>query len=67
MIRSGETDRTTGRCACCAAVIGDAGLCSHHGVGYGDDWARENRVMCDFIHRGIVGFASDDRVYVEAA
>ena len=44
-------------------MIGDVGLCSHHGVEYGDDWARENRVMCDFIHRGIVGLASDDCVF----
>jgi hypothetical protein len=67
MIRSDEIDRTTSRCACCGTVIGDAGLCSHHGVEYGDDWARENRVMCDFIHRGIVGLASADCVFVEAA
>jgi hypothetical protein len=30
------------------------GLCAHHGIGYGDNWAMANRIMCDFLHRGIV-------------
>ena len=29
-------------------------LCSHHLHAGDDDWATSNRVMCDFIHRGIV-------------
>jgi len=35
-------------------------LCAYHvgGHGYsapgGDDWATGNRIMCDFLHRGIV-------------
>jgi hypothetical protein len=29
-------------------------LCPHHHVIYGDDWARANRIQCDFFHRGIV-------------
>jgi len=29
-------------------------LCSHHDSGHADDWATGNRIMCDFLHRGIV-------------
>jgi hypothetical protein len=28
-------------------------LCAHHSAGREDDWARSNRLMCDFLHRGI--------------
>ena len=31
----------------------NGGLCAHHSSG-GNDWPRDNRTMCDFIHRGIV-------------
>jgi hypothetical protein len=40
-------------CALCGHPTVDAGLCAYHGTVY-DDWAIGNRVMCDFIHRGIV-------------
>jgi hypothetical protein len=30
------------------------GLCLHHTVATAEDWARANRIMCDFLHRGIV-------------
>ena len=29
-------------------------LCLYHSASCGDDWARGNRLMCDFLHRGIV-------------
>jgi hypothetical protein len=29
-------------------------MCAHHAAGYGDDWAMSNRIMCDFLHRGVV-------------
>jgi hypothetical protein len=38
---------------CGLELYGDASLCPHHYCVYGDDWARVNRVMCDFFHRGI--------------
>jgi hypothetical protein len=44
-------------CAYCAEITtGSDGLCPYHGSGsgYGFDWARGNRIICDFIHRGIV-------------
>jgi hypothetical protein len=30
------------------------GLCAWHISADGDDWATGNRIMCDFVHRGIV-------------
>ncbi len=40
-------------CASCGLNLsGDAGLCSHHHLVYGDDWALSNKIMCDFFHRG---------------
>jgi hypothetical protein len=38
-------------------MIASDELCAYHSVSYGDDWARCNRMMCDFIHRGIVASA----------
>jgi len=29
-------------------------LCLHHVVSFGQGWATSNRIMCDFLHRGIV-------------
>jgi hypothetical protein len=29
-------------------------VCAYHTSGQGTDWARGNRIMCDFVHRGIV-------------
>lgn len=41
-------------CASCGLNLsGDAGICSHHLVIYGDDWARANKIICDLLHRGI--------------
>lgn len=39
-------------CASCGLQLsGDTGLCPHHHCVYGDDWAKGNKIMCDFIHR----------------
>lgn len=32
-------------------MIAEDGLCPHHTHEYGERWAEENRVICDFIHR----------------
>ena len=37
-------------CARCGIITED-GLCPHHTNEYGERWAEENRVICDFIHR----------------
>jgi hypothetical protein len=43
------------RCVNCGeTVIDGSALCTHHVTGHGDDWAVGNRIMCDFVHRGIV-------------
>ena len=55
------------RCAYCGDVTIGSGLCPHHGAGYADGWARENRIMCDFIHRGIVVPVPDESVTLVAA
>jgi hypothetical protein len=43
-------------CAYCGHLTSGPGpLCSYHIDGMeGADWARGNRLMCDFVHRGIV-------------
>jgi hypothetical protein len=42
-------------CALCGGPsFGADALCIHHLHAGGDDWATGNRIMCDFIHRGIV-------------
>jgi len=28
-------------------------MCAHHVASSGDDWAMGNRIMCDFLHRGV--------------
>lgn len=42
-------------CAFCGySTLGSPGLCSHHALSDGNGWAVSNRIMCDFVHRGIV-------------
>ncbi len=42
-------------CAYCGLPTSRADvLCTHHTSVFGDDWATGNRMMCDFIHRGIM-------------
>ena len=47
--------RSMSLCLLCAQPMpGDAGICAFHVHDARDDWATGNRVMCDFVHRGIV-------------
>ena len=47
------------RCSYCGDTLGDSGgLCPHHTAISDSEWAIENRMMCDFIHRGIVASAT---------
>lgn len=56
------------RCAYCGeATVDLSGICRFHSMLQADDWARANRIMCDFIHRGIVVSVSDEDVMLEAA
>ena len=54
------TAKTTTRarityCALCGQeLFNEARLCPHHQAGGQDGWAAVNRIMCDFLHRGIV-------------
>ena len=42
-------------CGLCGLQIGDAsGLCAHHLSSVDDDWAKGNKIMCDFFHRGVI-------------
>ena len=48
-------------CALCGYITDSAdGICAYHVRMYdhpsfrGDNWAAGNRIMCDFLHRGIV-------------
>jgi hypothetical protein len=52
-------------CAYCGAETSSHGLCSYHPSAHGDDWARSNRVMCDFVHRGVVPAAAPEPLDVE--
>ena len=41
-------------CALCGQELTmGASLCAHHQRAPVDSWAVENRIMCDFFHRGI--------------
>ena len=40
--------------SCGVSIPDDLALCSHHHMVNGDDWSVSNRIVCDFIHRGIV-------------
>jgi len=43
-------------CYCGHPTVGAAQICPHHVSALaGEDWAMSNRIMCDFVHRGIVG------------
>ena len=42
-------------CALCAhPTLGGDVLCGYHAAADGGDWATGNRIICDFLHRGIV-------------
>jgi len=39
---------------CGYPTSGPDDMCAHHVASHADDWAMGNRIMCDFLHRGIV-------------
>ena len=39
---------------CRQPTLDSRSLCTYHHSGPVDDWAVGNRIMCDFLHRGIV-------------
>ena len=39
---------------CAQSTFGPGEFCAYHATGRTDDWATVNRLMCDFLHRGIV-------------
>ena len=42
-------------CASCGLQLyGEFALCPYHHLVYGDNWGMSNRIMCDFLHRGVV-------------
>jgi hypothetical protein len=50
------------RCVLCGQpTLGPDDVCAHHMSGHGDDWATGNRMMCDFLHRGIVSLTPGER------
>jgi hypothetical protein len=50
------------QCALCRhPTPGPEGLCGYHAAAQGDDWAAGNRIVCDFLHRGIVPAAPPTR------
>ena len=46
---------------CGLSTLAAAEICSHHVYGDGDDWATANRIMCDFLHRGVVAATPCER------
>jgi hypothetical protein len=46
-----RTTRSTPCASCGVNTPDDLGLCPHHHVEGGHDWALANRIMCDFFHR----------------
>ena len=50
-------------CVLCAEpTLGDGEVCVVHFSAHGAEWATGNRIMCDFLHRGIVPPAPPDRL-----
>ena len=51
-------------CALCAQpTMSGTNLCVYHPSFHDDDWAAGNRIMCDFVHRGIAPAAPPDWVH----
>lgn len=41
-------------CALCGQrLVGRESLCAAHHTMAGEEWAAVNRIMCDFLHRGV--------------
>jgi hypothetical protein len=41
-------------CSQCGMMNYGRDLCVHHHQVLGDDWAKSNKIMCDFFHRGVL-------------
>jgi len=57
-------------CVLCGLEVQDGGaLCAHHLCGLAENWAATNRIMCDFVHRGIAPrrLSVEEREEAEAA
>ena len=63
-VRAGDSPRSRLRAELdgIAARLHAEALCGYHSAVHGDDWAAGNRVMCDFLHRGIVRSGASSRV-----
>ena len=46
---------------CAQFTLGTAEIRSHHDSGHGDWAAAANRIMCDFLHRGVLAAAPCER------
>ena len=46
---------------CGYPTSGPEDMCAHHVASSGDDWAMGNRIMCDFLHRGVVSPPPEQR------
>jgi len=52
---AGDPKAVMSQCAICGLpAAGPGEICVHHLSFPADDWATGNRIMCDFLHRGIV-------------
>ena len=66
-VGNGEIDCAAGRpkmslCVLCGQpLLGRDDVCAYHLYGNGDDWATANRIMCDFLHRGVVPCAPSEQ------
>ena len=66
-VGNAEIDYATGRpklslCVFCGQpLLGSDDVCAYHLHGQGDDWATGNRLMCDFLHRGVVPSSPSER------
>ena len=49
-----QTRPATIACAMCGQELVSDALCAYHQAASADGWAAVNRIMCDFVHRGIV-------------
>ncbi|HMG19368.1 MAG TPA: hypothetical protein VK573_11630 [Gemmatimonadales bacterium] len=56
-------------CALCGIAVygGEGEICAHHTVAFtGERWSDGNRIMCDFLHRGVIPArieGDDDHLY----
>ena len=47
---------------CGESTLGEENFCLFHLDGDEDNWATGNRIMCDFLHRGVLPPAPPDRL-----